>query len=216
MIPPEAVRPGVYAITPDGWTIEEIVTGAESMLCAGLRLLQVRSKHLDTSQRETLALALKPRCAEHGVPLLINDDAVLASRIGVDGVHLGRGDGDIADARELLGPTAWIGASCYADLQRADRLANAGATYVAFGAIYPTASKSTPHRAPLQLFRDWKRDGVPSVAIGGIDAGNAASVAAAGPRWLAVIGALWNTRDPASVVRQMNACFPSDPEYLPA
>ena len=207
MIPPDSVRPGVYAITPDAWSAARILDRAQMLLSSGVRLMQLRSKHLDTPQREALARELLPLCAAHSVPLLINDDPRLAARIGAAGVHLGRDDCSYEEARAVLGAEGWIGVSCYADAARAERLAALGASYVAFGSVFPTRSKSTPHRASLQLFRDW-RGSAPSVGIGGIDAANASEVARAGARWLAVISALWDTEYPEQVVHQINACYP--------
>lgn len=214
MIRIPSVPPGVYAMTPDGHAPERILAGAKALLQAGAVLLQLRSKHLDRAQRLRLGRALRPLCAEHSVPLIINDDPTLAAEIGADGVHLGRDDGDVESARRLLGPDAWIGVSCYADGERALRLAAAGASYVAFGAVYPSASKDTPHRAPLTLFRDWPRAEVPTVAIGGLSADNVAPVRAAGARWLAMIGALWGAPDPAAALRRIHALIPLSTETL--
>lgn len=212
MLSPNGVRPGVYAITPDAWPASRILDTANVLLDAGVALLQLRSKHLTPGEREALGVRLLPRCVERSVPLIINDDAALAARIGATGVHIGRDDGSIEQARRLLGTQAWVGVSCYADAERAAQLAHAGASYVAFGAVYPTTSKETPHRAPLSLFREWSWTAVPTVAIGGINADNAAPLLTAGARWLAMIGALWNAPDPAAVVRRIHALI--DQEQL--
>lgn len=212
MIRPLSIAPGVYAITPDGLPADEIERRAARLAASGIRLLQLRSKHLDAEARLQLARRLLPICSEHTIPLIINDNPTIAQQVGAAGVHLGRDDGELAAARALLGPDAWIGVSCYADPQRARRLADSGASYVAFGAVYPSQSKQTGHRAPLQLFRDWSSAGVPSVAIGGLNADNAAPVVAAGARWLAMIGALWGDPDPAGVVRRINRLYRSPAE----
>jgi thiamine-phosphate pyrophosphorylase len=206
---PPAAPPGVYAITPDNWEAERIAKVAKTLLRAGVPMLQLRSKHLPTAEREALGRQLRACCDRHGARLIVNDDAAMASRLGAAGVHLGQADGSVAAARSLLGSEAWIGVSCYADLDRGRRLAAAGADYVAFGAVYPTRSKQTPHRAPLSLFRDWPPNPVPTVAIGGIRADNAAPLLAAGARWLAMIDALWNDPDPAAVVRRIHALLPN-------
>ena len=210
------VLPGIYVITPDGLDAGDIERGAARLLGAGAVLMQLRSAHLAPRQREALGLRLGRLCAKHSVPLIVNDDVQLAARIGADGVHLGRDDASIDDAREQLGAKAWIGVSCYDDPLRARQLAAAGATYVAFGAVYPTASKATPHRAGLELFAQWDRADVPTVAIGGLCADNAEPVIRAGARWLAMIGALWSAPDPAAELRRAAALFPSNPEHLRA
>lgn len=207
MIAPSSVKPGIYAITPEGWAADDILRVAAALLPAGLAIVQLRSKHLGHRQREDLGHRLLALCAEHSVPLIVNDDPALAARLGADGVHLGSEDGSVAQARDHLGPQAWVGVSCYADSGRAQALASAGATYVAFGAVYPTSTKTTPHRASLDLFRAWQRPDVPTVAIGGLNADNAGPVVAAGARWLAVIGGLWNAATPVDELRRMQALF---------
>lgn len=200
----DRVPPGVYAITPDGLPAEAIRLGVLRLLEAGIRLLQLRSKHLDTAARAGLARALLPACHAHGVPLIVNDDLDLAERVGADGVHLGRNDGSLARARARLGPGAVVGASCYADFDRALAAADEGASYVAFGAVYPSPSKPAAPPAPVELFRRWTRADVPAVAIGGLDADNAGPVLAAGARWVAMIGALWQAPDPRAVVQRIH------------
>jgi thiamine-phosphate pyrophosphorylase len=202
------VPSGVYAITPDGWEAGRIAEVAQTLLSAGVRLLQLRSKHLAPAEREALGRQLRACCDHHAAPLIVNDDVAMAARLGAAGVHLGEEDATLDAARAILGPGAVIGVSCYADPVRAQRLAAAGADYVAFGAVYPTRTKHTPHRARLSLFRDWPLAAVPTVAIGGIQADNAAPLFAAGARWLAMIDALWNASDPAAVVRRIHALLP--------
>lgn len=201
------VAPGVYAITPEAWPAEDILRVSGDLLAAGVVMMQLRSKHLDQGQREKLGERLLRRCSEQGVPLLINDDPRIAAKLGADGVHIGRDDGSISEARAVLGDQAWVGVSCYADTSRAHKLADAGASYIAFGAVYPTGSKATPHRAPLSLFREWDRPKTPTVAIGGLRADNAEPVIAAGARWLAMIGGIWSAADPAAEVRRLQDLF---------
>jgi hypothetical protein len=80
------------------------------------------------------------------VLFLINDDVTLARAVEADGVHLGKTDGSVADARAVLGPDAIIGVSCYNDIRLAEQAARDGASYVAFGAVFP----SVPSRMPWQ------------------------------------------------------------------
>ena len=98
------------------------------------------------------------------MPLIINDDVRLAKAVGAAGVHLGEDDGDIAAARALLGTEAIIGSSCYDQLALAEAAVAAGADYVAFGAFFPTRSKTgTRHathacwaRPPPWACRGWR------------------------------------------------------------
>ena len=153
------------------------------------------------------ATALQQACAAAGVPLLVNDDVALAAAIGASGVHLGEDDGDLAAARAALGPQAIIGASCYDELDLARRAVAAGASYVAFGAFFPTRSKVTTRRATPTLLGEAAALGVPRVAIGGITPANAGALVAAGADLVAVIGGVFDAADPRAAVRAYAACF---------
>jgi len=156
-----------------------------------------------------IAIALQVLCAEAGVPLIINDDVSLALQVGAAGVHLGEDDGDIAAARALLGPQAIIGASCYDEFERAQRAVAAGASYVAFGAFFPSRSKVTPRRASPELLRQSAALGVPRVAIGGLTPDNSRPVVDAGADLIAVISGVFSEADPVAALEAYRSCFGS-------
>lgn len=198
---------GVYLITPDEADTARLLERTRPLLAAGATWLQYRNKAVDTATRHEQALALQALCAAAGVPLIVNDDAALASAIGAAGVHLGEDDGDIAAARALLGPDAIIGASCYDQIELAQRAVAAGASYVAFGAFFPSRSKATTRRAGPQLLREASALGVPRVAIGGLTPDNAAPLVAAGADLLAVISSVFAADDPVTALSDYQACF---------
>lgn len=187
----------------------ELLRRVATVLAAGTALLQYRNKTAAPDLRDAQAAALLPLCRRHRVPLIINDDVELALRLGADGVHLGGGDGDLRAARARLGPAAIVGASCYADLARAARAADAGASYLAFGALFPSPTKPDAPRATPQLLRDAARFGLTRVAIGGITADNAGIAIDAGADLIAVISGVFDAPDPAAAVRAYRACFAS-------
>ncbi len=82
-------------------------------------------------------------CAEREVAFIITDSIALARRLGADGVHLGQLDGDPRDARRILGPAAQIGITCHDSRHLAMEAGEAGADYVAFGAFFPTTTKTS-------------------------------------------------------------------------
>jgi thiamine-phosphate pyrophosphorylase len=157
---------------------------------------QLRMKGAADEEVLRVAERLKPICAAAEVAFILNDRVDLARECGADGVHLGQGDGDPREARRLLGPSAQIGVTCHDSRHLAMEAGEAGADYVAFGAFYPTETKSTVHRPDRSILGWWSTVfEVPSVAIGGITPQNGRLLVEAGADFLAVCGSVWN--DPA-------------------
>lgn len=153
---------------------------------------QLRLKGVEDDIIARVAEPLQRLCAERDVAFIVNDSVALAKRLGADGVHLGQGDGDPREARQLLGTEAQIGVTCHDSRHLAMGAGEAGADYVAFGAFYPTTTKETTHRADPSILTWWAAlFELPSVAIGGITAANAAPLIEAGADFLAVSGAVW-------------------------
>jgi thiamine-phosphate pyrophosphorylase len=183
---------GLYAITPDTDNSEQLIEQVSAALDGGARILQYRNKGSDAVRRLWQANILKSLAQSRGALFIVNDDVVLAEAVRADGVHLGRDDDAIAAARARLGDGAIIGASCYNSLDLARSAVAAGASYVAFGAVFASGTKPGAVHAPLSLFADAASLGVPRVAIGGITADNAGQVVAAGADAIAVIGGLFD------------------------
>lgn len=192
---------GLYAVTPDLADTASLVDKVERALAGGARLLQYRNKSVDAHTRRTQASALLAVCRQKGATLIINDDVELACELKADGVHVGADDADLAVARARLGTTAIIGASCYDDLERAQRAARQGADYLAFGSFFASSVKPGAVRAPLSLLPAARTLGLPLVAIGGITLDNAGALIDAGADAVAVISALFATPDPAAAAR---------------
>ena len=201
---------GLYPITPDETDTARLLARVQAVLPSAT-WLQYRNKAADAATRRMQVEALLPLCRAHGVPLLVNDDWRLAMDCGADGAHLGEDDGDLRTARAALGPGAILGASCYDSLALAERAVAAGASYVAFGAFFPTSTKATTRRATTALLRDSAALRVPRVAIGGITPDNAGSLVAAGADLLAVIAGVFEAPDPASAARAYLRVFDTTP-----
>ena len=198
---------GVYLITPDQNDTDALLAATAPLLAAGTALLQYRNKTADAPLRLTQAIALQALCAQHGVPLLINDEVALAQAVGAAGVHLGEDDGELAAARAQLGQAAIIGASCYNDPALAQRAREAGASYIAWGAFYPSTTKPLARRADPQLLRDGAALGLPQVAIGGLTPDNAGVLVDAGADLLAVISGIYAAPDPLAALRAYQSLF---------
>jgi thiamine-phosphate pyrophosphorylase len=199
---------GLYAITQtDNKSAESIINEVVAALKGGAVVVQYRDKNpLDAIY---LAGQLLKVCQEYGVPLLINDDLDLAVKVGADGVHLGREDVAIAEARKRLGAEAIIGVSCYNFIAHALDAQEQGATYVAFGRFFPSLSKPLAAPAELDTLRKAKfLLDIPVVAIGGILPENGGQLLAAGAGLLAVIGGLFDNQ-PEQSARAYRALFDS-------
>ena len=180
----------------------------EAALSAGpVAAFQFRVKDVDQHEAAALAEPLQAICAAHDVAFIVNDSVALAKRLKADGVHLGQGDGDVSEARELLGRDAQIGVTCHNSRHLAMEAAEAGADYVAFGAFYPTQTKSVEHIADLDTLQKWSLvTEVPCVAIGGITADNAKPLIDGGADFIAVSNAVWtHPQGPAVAVKAFNA-----------
>lgn len=196
---------GLYAIT-DG-PRADLIEACDAALDGGARVLQYRDKSGDAARRLREAQALQALCARHGVPLIVNDDVELAAAVGAAGVHLGEDDAAVDAARARLGAQAIVGASCYDSIERARRLAAAGADYLAFGAFFASPTKPLARRASADLLRAAKPLGRPLVAIGGITPDNAAPLIDAGADCVAVISALFGAADVRAAARRFAALF---------
>lgn len=214
--PPRALTTGrgLYLLTPDDTDTARLLARVSAVI-GHAALLQYRNKRAGAALAREQVSALLTLCRERGVPLLVNDDWRLALSCGADGAHLGEGDGDLRAARAALGSDAIIGASCYDSLATAASAAAAGASYLAFGACFPSPTKPLARRATPQLLRDARRFGLPLVAIGGITPDNACSVIDAGADLVAVISGVFDAPDPAAEARAYGQAFASAQGHMP-
>ncbi|MCG3186609.1 MAG: Thiamine-phosphate synthase [Rhodocyclaceae bacterium] len=207
-MPERLPRRGLYAITPDGLSGARLLSSVEAALAGGVRLIQYRDKGHDPVQRFRDATGLAERCRRYGACFIINDDIELAIRVAADGVHLGRDDAAIGEARAHLAPGSVIGASCYADLARASHALAAGADYLAFGAVCTSRTKPDATPVTLPLLREAaSRFTVPIAAIGGIDLARASDVLATGVSLLAVCDDLFSADDVREQARRYTRLF---------
>lgn len=162
---------------------------AEAVLAARPAALQLRAKDLGAAETLALLRAITPLARSAGVPFFANDRPDLALLAGCDGVHVGQEDMPVAEVKRIA-PGLMVGVSTH-DTSQLDAAIADGPAYVAFGPVYPTASKERPDPVVgLPALRDAAaRSPLPVVAIGGIDLACAHAIAEAGAVG-AVIGAL--------------------------
>lgn len=184
----------------------------EAALKGGVAAVQYREKTGDVALRHEQASELLPLCRKFKVPLIINDDLRLADLTDADGVHLGREDAGLREARIILGPKKIVGVSCYQSLELARQAQADGADYVAFGSFHPSPTKPQALRAPIHLLREAAELKLPVVAIGGITAENAVELVEAGADAIAVISALFDAPDVEQAARELNRLFEIESE----
>jgi thiamine-phosphate pyrophosphorylase len=199
---------GLYAVTPGTRETARLVAQVEACLAGGAALVQYRAKDLPADLMLEQASRIARACRDCGVPLVVNDSVELARAVGAQGVHLGRDDGDVREARRALAPGMILGVSCYDAPDRAREAAAAGADYVAIGSVFASGSKPAAVRAPLELLgRARAASGLPVCAIGGITLANAPQAIAAGADLVAVVSALFDSGDILSTTRAFARLF---------
>ena len=139
------------------------------------------------------------------MPLIINDDAELAKKVGADGVHVGQSDLAAQEARRILGPQAIIGVTART-VEQARAAQAAGADYLGSGAVFGTSSKSDARPLSREELRAiCAAVTIPVVAIGGIHAGNVLALCGCGQAGVAVIGGIFGQPDIRQAARELLA-----------
>ena len=190
----------LYLITPPAFEPVALARSLAEALDAGdVAAVQLRLKEAgDDDWKRTIDL-LRPVAQSRDVAFLLNDRADLVAATGCDGVHVGQEDTPARDARALIGPGRMLGVTCHDSRDLAMRAGEDSADYVAFGAFFPTNTKTPTHWAAPDILEWWSSlMEIPCVAIGGIDAQNCRSLVRAGADFLAVVSAVWQHPDGAA------------------
>lgn len=204
----KGLKPGLYAITDSTLTPADcLLEQVEAALRGGTVLLQYREKQAPEAERLCQARNLQAACANAGVPLIINDDPLLARRVGAAGVHLGQGDTSLTEARKLLGDDAIIGITCHDSLALAGAANAGGADYLAFGRFFASSTKPGAPPANKQILAEARQFGRPITAIGGITVDNGAELIRSGADLLAVVGGLFGNRQVEEQARRFSQLF---------
>lgn len=201
--PVRTAPPQLYLISPQdvGGRFPDRLKAALS--AAPVAAFQLRVKDIESHDLARLAEPLRRICVDHDTAFIVNDSVSLAKRLGADGVHLGQKDGEVRDAREVLGPTAQIGKTCHDSRHFAMEAGEVGADYVAFGAFYPTTTKPSNYRPHPGILSWWSSlFEIPCVAIGGITPDNARPLIDAGADFISVCQAVWGQEDPGAAVKR--------------
>jgi thiamine-phosphate pyrophosphorylase len=169
----------------------------ESLVAAGVHMIQLRDKSLADRELVARARLLRELARGRRTLLIINDRPDLAALAAADGVHVGQDDLSVKDARTVVGPRALVGVSTHS-LEQARQAVLDGADYLGVGPTFPSGTKSFEQFPGVELLRAVANEiRLPAFAIGGIDCGNAPQVLATGMTRMAVGGAILQSADPA-------------------
>lgn len=178
---------GLYLI-PNDDPIQLLLEKLDAALATRqIAILQYRRKKIDKAEQPAEVEQIKQLCEKYQVPFVINDDLKLAAQFGL-GVHLGQSDGEITDAKSQLPEGVIIGRTCLNSLELAQKAIADGATYVAFGAVYATATKPEAGNVGIEVIKQAAAQyDLPICAIGGLTVENSKPVIEAGADLCAVI-----------------------------
>ena len=181
----------IYAISDDILMPENLALQyAREILECGVKFFQFRSKK--AVKNEKLASEILNLCEKFGAKFIVNDDVKFAKKIGAKAVHLGKDDEGIKEAFEILGKDAYVGVSCYNDINLAINAAKNGASYVAFGSVFTSPTKPNAPKCGLEIVKEAKQIlNLPVCVIGGINETNIGSLSHAKPDLIAVISAIY-------------------------
>lgn len=185
------------------------VDGARMALEGGCKWIQLRMKGASDEEVAEAAAQIQPLCREHEAVFLLDDRVELAKRLKADGVHLGKNDMPVSEARQVLGEEFIIGgtANTFEDIER---LASQGADYIGCGPFRFTTTKEK--LAPVLGLEGYRRiveqmeeqgTDLPIVAIGGITFDDIPAIMQTGVDGIAVSGAILNADNPVEEMKRM-------------
>jgi len=178
---------------------------AEELVDGGVTVLQYRAKHLGSDEFVHRVRLVLNAIRGSRVPLIINDRVEVAVASGAHGVHVGKDDVTVPEARRVLGMGGIIGVTVRSteDLSRAERQ---GADYVGAGSVFPSGTKSGVPVIGLEGLAEIKaRAKIPVVAIGGLTSDNAREVLSTGVDGLAFVSAILGSDEPGKAAGRLRA-----------
>lgn len=195
----------LYLVTDRSWlkggqTLESCV---EQAILGGVTLVQLREKNMSDEEFTENARKMLAVCRKHGVPLIINDRADIAAKVGADGVHVGLDDMSVKEARRILGNEKIIGATAH-NVREALAGESDGADYLGVGAVFGSSTKSDAKPLEMSELRAvCEAVKIPVCAIGGINRSNISRLCGSGIKGAAVISGILAEDDILSAASDM-------------
>ena len=188
-------QPLIYLISPSKIDIKTFPDVLSKVLDTQMvKVFQLRLKNYKDTDLIKITSILFRICINKHVTFILNDRVDIAKKLNVDGVHLGKEDGSIKNARNILGNLKIIGSSCYNSKNLSIKSQNLGASYVAFGALFKTDTKENTTKIVLSdLINIRKNINIPIVGIGGLNKYNIKKLIYLKLDFLAFCSSIWNT-----------------------
>ena len=188
---------GLYPITPNIYKSDiDYLSSLKLVIESDINIFQFRSKTLSFRRKKYLLKNISIMCNDNNVKLIINDDYNLIKSFDVNGLHVGSSDKDLLIARKYFGKDFIIGRSCYDSVDLAKYSMDNGASYVSFGAMYPTKSKDsviiTKHSVLASAKKVIK---IPICVIGGINKSNISKLIQYKPDMICMISGIFSQKD---------------------
>ena len=194
----------LYAVTDRAWTGRlTLYEQVERALIGGVTMVQLREKNLSEAEIIAQARELTELCHRYNVPLIINDNADIALKVGADGVHVGIEDAPVAEIRRKAGKDFIIGATAKT-VEQAKAAEAAGADYLGVGAVFPSPTKQNAIRITTEQLKEICTSvNIPAVAIGGIGLHNMNELKGGGMKGVAVVSAIFAAEDTKNAAEQL-------------
>lgn len=184
------------------------IDSARIALEGGCRWIQLRMKDADASTLEETALIVQKMCKDYGATFIIDDHVLLTKKIKADGVHLGKNDMPIAEARRLLGDSFIIGGTVNSLDDVRATLQSATPDYFGCGPFRFTSTKKNlapilGHEGYRNIIREMKEGGIriPLVAIGGIRKEDISELMADGVHGIALSSSILRAENPVEEMK---------------
>ena len=192
----DSSKPLIYLISPSKIDIKTFPGILSKVLeTQVVNVFQLRLKNYKDSDLISITSLLYKICIKKNVTFILNDRVDIAKKLNVDGVHLGKEDSTIKNARNILGNLKIIGSSCYNNISLSIKSQNLGANYIAFGAFFKTETKENTSKIILSGFKNIRKNiNVPIVGIGGLNKFNIKKLIYFKPDFLAFCSSIWNTK----------------------
>lgn len=194
----------LYALTDEILTPKDtILDQIYEILSSGVKFIQLRDKTSSDDELVSLAREMKKLCDKFNAKLIINDRVSLAKQINAHGLHIGKDDISLKLARKAL-PKAYIGISCYDDLNLAKNAEQNGADYVAFGAMFQSDTKKIARPIDHRIIIKAKKLSIPICVIGGINEQNIHQIKKLEPNLIALVQAIYKPSSIKSNIHALN------------